>query len=157
MYTSIDVESLYLEWLQGSSLRELARKVGKSYTTIQTWFRQRYGKDATNLQATSLARTLIADYGAGAMETAQKLIGTSETTKHRSVHSLQQLSNYQCLHDADFLDHQIAIAVGSDLDPVPEALRLPMFLLLVDTTELILKHYHFHDLAQTWSEVTRLT
>lgn len=140
---SVDIESLYLEWLQGSSLRELARKVGKSYTTIQTWFRQKYGRDATDLQATSLARSLMADYGASAMEIAQKLIGTSETTKHRSVHSLQQLSNYQCLHDADFLDHQIVITAGGDNEPDPESLSLPLFMLLVDSVAAVLRNYYF--------------
>lgn len=141
--STVDVESLYLEWLQGSSLRELARKVGKSYTTIQTWFRLKYGKNATNLQASSLARTLIADYGASALETAKTLIGTTETTKHRSVHSLQQLSNYQTLHDADFLDHQIAIAVGSDGQVDPESLSLPLFMLLVESVCLVLDQTHW--------------
>lgn len=60
--TPLDYRYLYSLWLQGQSLRALARLTGKSHTFIARKFAQMFGKDATNPRVKSFARSLYSDY-----------------------------------------------------------------------------------------------
>ena len=122
-----------MTWLKGKSLRKLGAEIGVSRTTLQTWFRKQYGDGATNRKYTSMARTILEDYAkVDGIETvainALKVEGN-----YYSEHSLNMLSEYQCLHDPRLMD---IIASEENIEVSKDTwgfLRLPFFMVLTDT------------------------
>ena len=119
-----EIESLYLRWLKGESLRTLARGLPYSYGTLCSKFKRAYGDSATSPQAMSLQRSLLEDYPDRSDIDAWVLANLSNrepSTTYYGYHGLDMLSRYQVIHDPRLMDF---IAVGEEPEYVVE-LRLP--------------------------------
>lgn len=161
MYPTIS--ALYLQWLKGKTLRQLAQECPKriSHGAIAIWFHKAFGADSTNPQAMSLQRSLLEDYPdeppkevldrakknpaviANYHRTRQQVekwvlrnLDLRADTQHRSNHSIGQLTKFQVVHEPEMMEF---LAVAEEYHPEPEPLRLPGFMLLVDTLVSILR------------------
>lgn len=126
---SYSIEQLYGMWLKGYSLRRLAAISNKPHGSIHNQFRKLYGRNACNLRAKSLVRSVLEDYeGNDKVATwAMQHISDESTSYHKSNHSLQQLSNYQTLHEEYILDQ--VEASEDDYDSSTWGfLRLPFYM-----------------------------
>ena len=143
----------YTMWLRGYSLRRLAKLMGVRHGTVHSRFRKVFGKDATNLKAMSLVRSLLEDYpdDEKLMQwSIQRIVkGELETVQHRSKHSMSMLSQYQTLNESELMD---TIAVYEE--PETEAwdfLRLPLFVRFTEVMTrslLIALYFTTKDLEQ---------
>lgn len=113
-----ELQALYLRWLRGESLRQIARSIGIRHSTLDVWFDQTFGKKATDPVANSLVRSMLEDYPNEPVvqlwAAGFALRGEYETVQHRSNHSIKQLTNYQCLHEDGLMD---IIATSDVVDP----------------------------------------
>lgn len=127
-----DLELLYVRWLCGESLRTLAASLPAdqpmSHNTIKRAFVDAYGPKATNPTATSLARSILADYGHSPeiVSFALKQAQEPEAVQHRSRHSIRQLSIYQAQQNEVVLDIVSSLAQYDDVG-LDRALSLPFF------------------------------
>ena len=138
LYDRYDIPKLYMEWLKGKSLRKLGSEIGVSRTTLQTWFRRQYGHGATSRNSTSMARTILEDYSAvDGIETVA-LDALKVEGNFYSSHSLDMLSEYQCLHDPRLMD---ILATEEDSLEYDEPLILPYFYLFVKALAHILNPF----------------
>lgn len=116
----VQLQALYLRWLKGESLRQIARSIGVRHGTVDVWFDSTFGKQATDPTANSLVRSMLEDYPDDpvvllwAAGWAKK--GQLETLQHRSKHSMGQLTKFQCLHDDGLMD---VLATSNDAEADP--------------------------------------
>lgn len=114
-----ELQALYLRWLKGESLRQIARSIGIRHSTLDVWFDQTFGKRATDPVANSLVRSMLEDYPNEPVvqlwAAGFALRGEYEVVQHRSNHSIRQLTNYQCLHEDGLMD--IIATSEAELDP----------------------------------------
>ena len=135
MITKNEALDLYIQWLKGASLRELAPSANVSHPILRKYFRAYFGSSATDPTATSMARSLLADYPDDpemvtyALELA---LGTKEVTKHRSNHNMSQLSKFQVVREPELMDYLVSQEGVNDpwetLEP-EEPLRLSYVLM----------------------------
>lgn len=115
-----ELQALYLRWLQGESLRQIARSIGVRHSTLDVWFDSTFGKKATDPIANSLVRSMLEDYPNEPVvrlwAAGFALRGEYEVVQHRSNHSIRQLTNYQCLHEDGLMD----IIATSDIEVDPD-------------------------------------
>lgn len=123
--------ALYVRWLKGESLRDVARTVGVRHGTLHQWFGKAFGKKATSLKAMSLVRSVLEDYPRDeellvwVMEVLAK--NELETIQHRSNHSLCMLSKYQTLNESELLDLIATYEDVTETEPAWEFLRLYLY------------------------------
>lgn len=143
------VERMYLDWLKGATLRDIARAHGGiCHSTVQIWFKKTFGQAASSPRALSLYRSLLED-NPGNPEIEAWVIAKAydpETWEsditHRSMHSMSQLSRFQVVREPKLMEY-LAPVGNNPWDYVePERLdflRLPLFLLLVRATTGVLR------------------
>lgn len=141
------IKALYHEWLRGKTLRQIAAEYPEtvSHSTICIWFNRVLGKGATSPQQMSLHRSLLVDTNND--PDVEKWLHTStlqlrESYRHRSHHSLRQLSRYQVVRDPRLMDY-IAPTGGDPMERLTacrlDFLRLELYCLLVDSIIDILR------------------
>lgn len=79
---------MYDEWLQGASLRTLARRYNIGRMTLHKTFRRHYGDNATNPRCQGLARVVRQEYNDPATAAACRGIeGAFKTGREEANHS----------------------------------------------------------------------
>lgn len=141
---------LYVQWLQGRSLRAIAAETNLGHSTLHAWFKKEFGVRACNRNAQSLVRSVVEDYPdqENVLEWALKAStgGLVEQQQHRSNHSMNMLSQFQTLDD-DALWDTIAVADPESEEGL-EFLRLPLYSLVNDIIVVLL---NFQDDEQSRS------
>lgn len=155
------LQALYLRWLKGESLRQIARSIGVRHGTVDVWFDTTFGKQATDPTANSLVRSLLEDYPNDPVvllwAAGWSKKGQLETLQHRSRHSIGQLTKFQCLHDDGLMD---VLATSEDIEADPwdttkdslDFLRLPLYHMVLEQTATALLSRLFNALLQERSQ-----
>lgn len=128
----VSTEELRRLWLSGLSLREIGKRVNRSYEWVRLTLIKVYGKDATNVRQQSLSRVVYQEYGdlvvAESAANSPGLFRTGRVEKNFSRH----------------LTYEVAVnRVTYEMPDEPEtALNLPLFIFcfqeLVEDLELMM-------------------
>jgi hypothetical protein len=142
LFNSAYSEELYVRWLSGESLRAIAASLppdkSMSHNSVKRLFAARYGSHATNPKETSLARSILADYGTKPEIVAWALRQVAEPDEyyHRSQHSIKQLTLFQVQQNEAVLEIESSRALQYSQE-LPD-LHLTLFSYFADTLTYLL-------------------
>ena len=154
--TLTTLEPYYLRWLAGEPLRTLAQRWTKeqrtkaSYSALAAWFAAYYGPGATCPTATSLQRSMLADYPDNpvVLRWVKDHLRVRSDTKHRSNHSIKQLTKFQVARTDTILEYMVP--QGNNpwdlLEPETEKPGLPWLLLTLSVLLEVLRESLLHPL-----------
>lgn len=121
------VDTMYIQWLSGLSIRKIGRAHGIGRMTVYSRFVLAYGKDCCNLRKQSLARVVMKEYG----DLALAMVARGSSGLYRTK---KTEDNYSRTQSTDLADYHLTYPV----DTANTCLRLSYYMAVSKiTTRLV--------------------